>query len=68
MKSKIRSVHGNRYVQTNRNGFGYIKPHSMEDHNKQSIGDMLLVMIQNRGIMKKLHADNASEMVRRKPP
>ena len=38
----------------------------MEYHNKQSVRDTLSVMIQDTGIMQKLHTCNALEMVGRK--
>jgi hypothetical protein len=40
----------------------------MEDHDQQSVGDTLSVMIQDVGVMPKSHTDNAPEMVGRKTP
>ena len=68
MKSKIRSVRGHNYAQIYGNKFGYIKAYPMEDHNMKSVGDTLTVMIQDTGVMQKLHTDNAPEMVGRKTP
>ena len=40
----------------------------MEKHYKQFLGDLLSLIIQDTGVMKKLHTDNAPEMVGRKTP
>ena len=37
----------------------------MNDHNKQSIGDTLTLMIQETGVMQKLYTDNAPAMIGR---
>ena len=66
MKSKIRSVRGHNYVQIYEKKIKYIKAYPMEDHNNQSVGDALSVMIQDTGIIQKLHTDNTPEMVGRK--
>ena len=58
MKSK-------NYAQIYGNKFGYIKAYFMEDHNKQSVGYTLSIMIKDTGIMQKLHTDNALKMVGR---
>ena len=68
MMSKIRSLRGYNCAQIYGNKFGYIKAYPMDDHNKQSVGDTLTLMIQDTGVMQKLHTDNASEMVGRKTP
>ena len=66
MKSKIRSVRGHNYVQIYEKKIKYIKAYPMEDHNNQSVGDALSVMIQDTGIIQKLHTENTPEMVGRK--
>ena len=40
----------------------------MEKHDKINLGDSLTLMIQDVGVMQKLHTDNAPEMVGRKTP
>ena len=40
----------------------------MEKHDKQFLRDSLSLIIQDAGVMQKLHTDNAPEMVRRKTP
>ena len=37
-------------------------------HDKQLLGDSILLIIQDAGVMQKLHTDNAPEMVGRKTP
>ena len=68
MMAKVRSVRGYTCAQIYGNKFGFIKAYLMENHNKQSVGDTLSLMIQEVGVMQKLHTDNAPEMVGRKTP
>ena len=68
MMSKIRSVRGYTCAQIYGNKFGYIKAYPMESHNKSHLGDTLTLIIQDVGVMQKLHTDNAPEMMGRKTP
>ena len=40
----------------------------LEKHDKQFLGDSLSLIIQDAGVMQKLHTDNAPEMVGPKTP
>ena len=40
----------------------------MDGKDKQNVGDTLSLIIQDIGVMQKLHVDNAKEMVGRKIP
>jgi hypothetical protein len=40
----------------------------MEDHNIQSVGDTLSLMIQDVGVVQKIHTDNAPEMIGQRTP
>ena len=40
----------------------------METHDKVNLSDSLTFMIQDVGVMQKLHTDNAPEMIGRKTP
>ena len=68
MMSKVRSVRGNNCAQIYGNKFGYIKAYPMEKHDKTNLGDSLTLIIQDVGVMQKLHTDNAPEMVGRNTP
>ena len=68
MMSKVRSVRRYSCAQIYGNKFGYIKAYPMEQHNKQYVGNTLTMMIQDTGVMQKLHTDNAPEMTGRKNP
>ena len=68
MMSKVRSVRGYSCAQIYGNKFGYMKAYPMERHDKQRVGDSLTLMIQDTGVMQKLHTDNAPDMVGRKTP
>ena len=50
------------------NKFGYSKAYPMDGNDKQKVGDSLSMVIQDVGLMQKLHVDNAKEMVGRKTP
>ena len=66
MMSKIRSVRGHTCAQIYGNKFGYIKAYPMDTHDKTNLGDSLTLMIQDVGVMQKLHTDNTPEMIDRK--
>ena len=68
MMSKVKSVRGHTCAQIYGNKFGFIKSYPMEAHDKNNLGDSLTLMIQDVGVMQKLHTDNAPEMVGRKTP
>ena len=68
MMSKVRSVRGHTCAQIYGNEFGYIKAYPMETHDQTNLGDSLTLMIQDVGVMQKLHTDNAPEMIGRKTP
>ena len=68
MMSKVRSMRGYTCAQIYGNKFGFIKAYPMDSHDKQSVGDTLSLMIQDTGVMQKLHTDNAPEMMGRKTP
>ena len=40
----------------------------MEKHDKKFLGESLSLIIQDTGVMQKLHTDNAPEMVGRRTP
>ena len=40
----------------------------MEKHDKQFLGDSLSLIIEDAGVIQKLHTDNAPEMVGQKTP
>ena len=67
-KAKVRSVRGYTCAQIYGNKFGYLKSYPMESNNQQDVGNTLSVLIQDVGIMQKLHTDNAPEMVGRRTP
>ena len=66
--AKVRSVRGFTCAQIYGNKFGFVKAYPMDDDEKQSIGNTLSLMIQEVGVVQKLHIDNAPEMVGRKTP
>ena len=66
--SKVKSERGRKCAQVNGNKFGYLKCYAMESHTKGPMGDTLSVFIQDVGVVQKLHADNAPEMVGRSTP
>ena len=68
MFAKVRSTRGFTCAQIYGNKFGYIKAYPMDGKDKQNIGDTLSLIIQEVGVMQKLHVDNAKEMVGRKTP
>ena len=68
MISKIKSIRGHTCAQIYGNKFGFIKAYPMETHDKDHVGDSLTLMIQDVGVMQKLHTDNAPEMVGRRTP
>ena len=68
MIAKIRSIRGHTCAQIYGNKFGYIKAYPLNKHDKQNLGDSLSLIIQDVGVMQKLHTDNAPEMVGRKTP
>ena len=68
MMSKIRSIRGYTCAQLYGNKFGYLKAYPMEKHDKLNLGDSLTLIIQDVGVMQKLHCDNAPEMVGRNTP
>ena len=68
MFAKVRSTRGFTCVQVYGNKFGYIKAYPMDGKDKQNVGDTLSLIIQDVGVMQKLHIDNAKEMVGRKNP
>ena len=68
MFAKVRSTRGYICAQIYGNKFGYIKAYPMDGKDKQNIGDTLSLIIQDVGVMQKLHVDNANEMVGRKTP
>ena len=68
MMSKVKSIRGHTCAQIYGNKFGFIKGYPMETHNKGDLGDSLTLLIQDVGVMQKLHTNNAPEMVGRKTP
>ena len=68
MMSKVRSIRGHTCAQIYGNKFGFIKSYPMEDHNMQSVGDTLSLMIQDVGVVQKIHTDNAPEMIGQRTP
>ena len=68
MISKVRPIRGHICAQIYGNKFGYIKAYLLEKHDKQFLGDSLSLILQDTGVMQKLHTDNAPEMVGRKTP
>ena len=68
MFSKVRSTRGYTCAQISGNKFGYIKAYPMDGNDKQNVGDSLSMVIQDVGVMQKIHVDNAREMVGRKTP
>ena len=68
MISKVRSIREHACAQIYGNKFDYIKAYPLEKHDKQFLGDSLSLIIQDTGVMQKLHTDNAPEMVGRKTP
>ena len=68
MMAKVRSIRGHTCAQVYGNKFGFIKSYLMDDHNMQSVGDTLSLMIQDVGVVQKLHTDNAPEMIGRRTP
>ena len=68
MMSKIKSIRGFSCAQIYGNKFGYIKAYPIENKDKQSVGDTLTMIIQDTGVMAKLHTDNAPEMIGRQTP
>ena len=68
MFAKVRSTRGFTCAQIYGNKFGFIKAYPMENKDQQNVGDTLSLMIQDVGVMQKLHVDNAKEMVGRKTP
>ena len=68
MFAKVRSTRGYTCAQIYGNKFGFIKAYPMDGKDQQNVGDTLSLMIQDVGVMQKLHVDNAKEMVGRKTP
>ena len=68
MMAKVRSIRGYTCGQVYGNKFGFIKCYPMDDHNMQSVGDTLSLMVQDIGVVQKIHTDNAPEMIGRKTP
>ena len=68
MISKVISIRGHTCAQIYGNKFGYIKAYPLKKHDKQFLGDSISLIIQDAGVMQKLHTDNAPEMVGRKTP
>ena len=68
MISKVRSIRGHTCAKIYGNKFGYIKAYPLEKHDKQFLGYSLSLIIQDTGVMQKLHTDKAPEMVGRKTP
>ena len=68
MISKVRSIRGHTCAQIYGNKFGYIKAYPTEKHHKFNFGDSLTLMIQDVGVMQKLHTDNTPEMIGLKTP
>ena len=68
MMSKIKSVRGHVCSQIYGNKFGFMKAYPMESHDKFNLGDSLTLLIQDVGVVQKLHTDNAPEMIGRKTP
>lgn len=66
--ASVKSVRGFTCAQVFGNRFGFIKAYPLESHNKEQIRNSLSLMMQDVGIVQKLHADNAPEMVGRKTP
>ena len=66
--ASVKSTRGFTCAQIFGNKFGFIKSYPMEQHNKDQVGNSLSLMIQDVGIMQKLHTDNAPEMVGRRTP
>ena len=67
-KSSVRSIRGYKCAQVYGNKFGYVKTYPMEANDMQNVGNSLSVFIQDVGVVQKLHADNANEMVGRRTP
>ena len=59
MLSKVISIRGHTCAQIYGNKFGSIKAYPLEKHNKQFLGDSLSIIIQDAGVMQKLHMYNA---------
>ena len=68
MMAKVKSVRGFTCFQIYGNKFGFGKAYPMINHDKQYVGDSLSLMIQDIGVMQKLHTDNAPEIMGRKTP
>ena len=68
MLSKVISIRGHKCAQIYGNKFGDIKAYPLEKHSKQFLVDSLSLIIQDAGVMQKLHTDNAPEMVGHKTP
>ena len=68
MFAKVRSTRGFTCAQIYGNKFGFIKAYPMESNDQRNVGDSLSLMIQDVGVMQKLHVENAKEMVGRKTP
>ena len=68
MFSKVRSTRGSTCAQIYGNKFGFIKSYPMDKNDQQNVGDTLSLIVQEAGVMQKLHTDNAPEMVGRKIP
>ena len=68
MLSKVISIRGHKCAQIYGNKFGDIKAYPLEMHDKKLLGDSLSLIIQEAGVMQKLHTDKTPEMVGRKTP
>ena len=67
MSSKIISVRGYTCAKIYRNEFGFLKAYSIDGNDKQNLGDILSLIIQDAGVMQKLHTYNAPEIVKIRP-
>ena len=68
MFSTVTSIRGHTCAQIYGNKFGFIKAYPLPSKDAQNIGDSLSLMIQEVGVMNRMHTDNASEMVGRNTP
>ena len=64
----FRSIRGYTCAHIYGNNFGYLKAYPIDSNNQQDVGNSLSVLIQDVGVMQKLHTDNAPKMVGRRTP